>query len=101
LKERLEFRVKGTLILRRRGRFFKVITTRNTGGNWWTFECMDIESKQNRVFKYEMLGMLEALDKAASKLKDPKDILLIDLDNRGKWVIMTKDQINNAVKSRK
>jgi len=60
--------VKGTLILRRNGRFFKVIKTRHTGGNWWTFECKDIESKQNRVFKYEMLGIYEALDSVASIL---------------------------------
>jgi len=92
-------RIKGTFILRRRGRFFKVTTTRHSGGSWWTFECKDIESKQNRVFKYEMLGMLEALDSAASVMKDPKDILLIDLDNQGKWKIMTRDQIDKAMKS--
>ena len=45
-----------------------------------------------------MLGILEAMDKAASKLKDPKDILLIDLDNQGKWKIMAKDQIDKALK---
>jgi len=75
-----------------------VITTRHTGDDWWTFECKDIESKQKRVFKYEMLGMLEAMDAAASVTKDPKDILLIDLDNQGKWKTMTKDQINKALK---
>jgi len=91
--------IKGTFILRRRGRFFKVIKTRRTGGNWWTFECKDIQSKQSRVFKYEMLGMLEALDSAASVMKDPKDILLIDLDNQGKWKTMTKAQIDKALKS--
>jgi len=91
--------IKGTLILRRNGRFFKVIRTRRTGGNWWTFECKDIESRQNRVFKYEMLGMLEALDSATSVMKDPKDILLIDLDNQGQWKIITKDQIDKALKA--
>jgi len=45
-----------------------VITTRHTGGDWWTFECKGIESKQNKAFKYEMLGMLEALESAASSL---------------------------------
>jgi len=63
------------------------------------FECKDLETKLNRVFKYEMLGMLEALDSAVSVTKDPKDILLIDLDNQGKWKIMTKDQIDRALKS--
>lgn len=42
--------------------------------------------------------MIEALDNAASKLKDPKDILMIDLDNQGKCKIMTKEQIEKAVK---
>ena len=65
----------------------------------WAFECKDIESKQNRVFKYEMWGMLEALDSAASVMKDAEDILLIDLDNQGKWKMMTKDQIDEAMKS--
>lgn len=92
-------KIKGTLILRRNGRFYKVITTRHTGGNWWIFECKDIESRQNRVFKCEMLGMFEALDSAASVMKDLKDILLIDLDNQGRWKIMTKDQIDKAMKS--
>jgi len=52
-----------------------------------------------RRFKYQMLGMLEALDSAASVMKDPKDILLIDLDNQGKWKIMTRDQINKALRA--
>ena len=76
-----------------------MITTRHTGGNWWTFECKDLEKKLNRVFKYEMLGMLEALDSAAFVMKDPKDILLSDLDNQGKWGIMARDQLDKALKS--
>jgi len=90
--------IKGTLILRRKGRYFKVFTTRRLGDNLWTFECRDIESKRRQVFKYQLLGMLEAMDAAASKLKDPKDILLIDFDKQGKWSIMTKDQIEKALK---
>jgi len=31
-------------------------------------------------------------------MKDPEDILLIDLDNQGKYKIMTKDQIDKAMK---
>ncbi len=93
----LTSQVKGTFILRRGGRFYKVITTRSAGGNWWTVECKDLETKQNHVFKYEMLGMLEALDSAAKVMKDPKDILLIDLDNQERWKIMTKDQIDKVM----
>jgi len=61
-------------------------------------ECKDVETKKNHVFRYEMLGMLEAMDAAAKVTKDAKDILLIDLDNQGKWKIMTKVQIDNAMK---
>jgi hypothetical protein len=45
-----------------------------------------------------MLGMLETLDPAVSVMKNPKDILLIDLDNQGKWKIITKDQIGKVTK---
>jgi len=92
--------IKGTFILRRKGRFFKVITTRHTGSNWWRFECKDLETRQSRIFNFEMLGMLEAMDAAASVTKHPEDILLMDLDNQGKWAIMTKDQISKALKKR-
>jgi len=59
---------------------------------------MDIESKQKQVFKYQILGIIEALESAASITKDPKDVLLIDLDNQGKCKIMTKNQIEKAMK---
>lgn len=94
----LKSQIKGTFILRRNGRFYKVIKTRHTGGNWWTFECKDIDSKQNVVFNFEMLGMLKTLDSAASVMKDPKDILLMDLDNQGRWSILTKDQIDKILR---
>ena len=61
----METRVKGTMILKRGDRFFKVITVRGTG-NRHVFECVDIESKQGQVFTYEMLGLLKAFDAAAS-----------------------------------
>ena len=93
----LKSQIKGTFILRRKGRFYKVIKTKHTRGNWWTFECKDIDSKQNVVFKFEMLGMLKTLDSAASVMKDPKDILLMDLDNKGKWSILTKNQIDKIL----
>jgi len=94
----LKTQIKGTFILRRKGRFYKVMKTRRTGGNWWTFECKDIDSKQYAIFNFEMLGMLETLDSAASAMKDPKDILLMDLDNQGRWSILTKDQIDKILR---
>ena len=57
---------------------------------------MDIESRVNQVFKYQMLGMIEALESAASITKDSKDVLMIDLDDQGKCKVMTKDQIDKA-----
>ena len=62
------------------------------------FECKDLDSKQDVFFKFEMLGMFEALDSATSVMRDPKDILFMDLDNKGKWAILTKNQINKVLK---
>ena len=60
----METRVKGTIILKRGSRFFKVITVRSTGHRY-VFESVDIDSKQRQVFTYEILGLLEAFDAAA------------------------------------
>ena len=98
LSKPLKIQIKGTFILRRKGRFYKVIKTRHTGGNWWTFECKDIDLNKDVVFNFEMLGMLKALDSAASVMQDPEDILLMDLDNQGKWAILTKEQLDKALK---
>jgi hypothetical protein len=93
-------RVKGTLILRRRKRFYKAVALKRKEGNWWIFECRDLKTRQGSSFRYEMLGMLEAMDAAYSVMKDPKDIMLIDLDNQGKWKIIPKNQIDKLVKER-
>jgi hypothetical protein len=63
------------------------------------FECEDVESKRNQVFKFQMLDILKAMDAAAKVMKDQKDILLIDLDNEGERKIMTKDQVDKATKA--
>ena len=94
----LKSRTKGTFILRRKGHFYKVIKTKQTRANWWTFECKDIESKQAVSFDFEMLGMLEVLDSAVSVMKDSRDILFMDLDNQGKWGILPKNQISNILR---
>jgi hypothetical protein len=86
------------MILKRDGRFFKVITVRGTG-NRYVFECLDLDSKQRQVFTYRMLGLLEAFDAAASVMRDPKDILLVDLDNQGKWKILSKDEVDRISRS--
>jgi len=83
-------------MLRRNGRLYKVFTARHTKDNWWTFECIDIKSRVNQVFKHQMLGIIEALESAASITKDSKDVIMIDLDDQGKCKIMTKEQIDKA-----
>lgn len=52
--------------------------------------------KSESVFKYQMLWIIEALESAASITKDPKDVIMIDLDNQGKCKITTKEQIDKA-----
>jgi hypothetical protein len=97
----LQTRVKGTFILKQKGRFFKVITVAGAGNNRYIFECRDIESRQRQVLTYEMLGLLEAVDRAAVLMRDPKDILLLDLDNEGAWKVMTRDQIDRILENRR
>jgi hypothetical protein len=61
---------------------------------------VDLDSRQRKVFTYELLGgLLEAVDAAASRMRDPKDILLLDLDNQGKWKILTKHELERILKS--
>jgi len=45
-----------------------------------------------------MLGLFDAMDAAASVMRDPKDVLLVDLDDQGKWKILTKEQIDKTLK---
>jgi len=91
-------RVKGSFFLKDKGRFFKVITVRGTG-NRYVFECMDVESKQRQVFTYEMLGLPEVFDAAASVMTYPKDILLVDLDNQGRWKMLSRDEVDRISRS--
>jgi hypothetical protein len=46
-----------------------------------------------------MLGLLDAMDAASRVMKDPKDILLMDLDNQGKWKILTKEEVDRISRS--
>ena len=89
----LESKTEGTVILRCGGRFYKVLKVRIAEENSYMIECRDLESKQSKVFKYKLVGLMDALDRAFSIMKSPKDIFLLDLDNNGKWKIVTEDQI--------
>ena len=93
-----KLQVKGTFILKDKGRFFKVITVRPVGNNRYVFDCRELVSKKSEVLTFRMLGLLEALDAATRVMRDPKDILLVDLDDQSKWKIIIKGQIDKATK---
>jgi hypothetical protein len=93
-----ELQVKGSFFLKDKGRFFKVITVRPVGDNRYVFGCRELDSKKSEVLTFRMLGLLDAMDAASRVMRDPKDVLLVDLDDQGKWKIMTKDQIDKATK---
>jgi len=93
-----KLQTKGTFILKDKGRWFKVNTVRPVGDNSYVFDCRELVSKKSEVLTFRMLGLLDAMDAAARVMKDPKDILLMDLDNQGKWKIITKGQIQKAAK---
>ena len=73
-------------------------TVKPTGDNRYVFGCRELDSKKSKVLTFRLLGLLETLDVAARVMKDPKDVLLVDLDDQGKWKILTKDQIDKATK---
>ena len=93
-----KLQTKGTFILKDKGRWFKVNTVRPVGDNSYVFDCRELDSKKSEVLTFRMLGLLDAMDAAARVMTDPKDILLMDLDNQGKWKIITKGQIQKAAK---
>lgn len=82
------------MILRCGGRFCKVLKLTSKGDNSYTFECKDLDTKESREFEFRMAGLLEAADRAFSIMKSPKDIFFLDLDNNGKWKIVTEDQLS-------
>lgn len=41
---------------------------------------------------------IEAMDHVAKVMKNPKDILPMDLDNEGKWRIVAKEQIDETTR---
>jgi len=93
-----KLQVKGSFFLKDKGRFFKVITVRPVGDNRYVFGCRELDSEKSEVLTFRLLGLLDAMEAAASVMRDPKDVLLVDLDDQGKWKIMTKDQVDKATK---
>jgi len=94
-----KLQVKGTFILKDKGRFFKVITVRPVGDNMYVFDCRELDSKKSEVLTFRLLGLLEAMDAASRVMRDPKDVLLVDLDNQGKWKILSKDEVDRISRS--
>ena len=89
----MESRTKGTMILRCGGRFCKVLKLKSSGENSYTFECKDIDTKENKLLQFKMLGLLEVLDRAVKLMKGPKNIFFLDLDRNGEWKILNENQI--------
>jgi len=94
-----KLQVKGSFFLKDKGRFFKMITVRPVGDNRYVFDCRELVSKKSEVLTFRMLGLLDAMDAAARVMTDPKDILLVDLDNQGKWKILTKNEVDKISRS--
>jgi hypothetical protein len=81
------------MILRYGERFYKVIKLRSKGDNSYTFECKDLDTKQDKSLQFNMSGLLEATDQAFKAMKSSKDIFFLDLDNHGKWKVVNEDQL--------
>ncbi len=90
----MESKTKGTMILHYKGQFLKIITARSSGGNDWTLQCRDLDNKQDQTLTLNLTGFLETLDQALPHMKNPEDILFIDLDNKGQWKVINENQIN-------
>jgi hypothetical protein len=61
----------------------------------YTFECKDLDTKQSRTLDFSLSGFLEAADDAFTVMKSPKDIFFLDLDNKGKWKVISEDQMGS------
>jgi hypothetical protein len=67
-----KLQVKGSFFLKVKGSFFKVITVRPVGDNRYVFGCRELDSEKSEVLTFKMLGVLDAMDAAASVMRDPK-----------------------------
>ena len=83
------------MILRFKGRFYKVLKLRSTGDNNYIFECKDLDTKESKILQYRMSGLFDAFDHAVAIMKSSKDIFFLDLDQNGEWKIVKEEQILN------
>lgn len=92
----MESSTKGTIILRFSGRFYKVLKARSRGDNTYTFECKDLDTKEDKALLFNLSGFLEASDRAFQEMKNPKDIFFLDLDHNGEWKVINEDELRQA-----
>jgi hypothetical protein len=99
----VKVQMKGSMFLISKGRYLKVITVTAVGDNQYVFDCMELESRRREVLNVGLLGLHEALNKAAPFMKNPKDILLMSLDepNKGMWKVIPKEQVEKLEKGLK
>jgi hypothetical protein len=67
-----KLQVKGSFFLKVKGRFFKVITVRPVGDNRYVFGCRELCSEKSEVLTFRLLGLLDAMDAAASVMRTGK-----------------------------
>ncbi len=81
----MERRSRGTVIFHYHKRHYKVLSARTRGDGNYTFECIDLKTKNRAILKLNLSGYLEAMEKALPAMKSPKDIFYLDRDNKGIW----------------
>ena len=92
----MESRTKGTMVLRFKGRFYKVIRSRSQVDNNYIFECKDLDTKEDKTLHFNLSGFLEAADQAFKVMKSSKDIFFLDLDRNGEWKVVNEDKLRQA-----
>jgi len=59
-------------------------------------DSRDLQTRKRQVLQCQLLGLFEALDSAAPFMENPKDILLMDLDNEGRWKVDAEAQVQKV-----
>jgi hypothetical protein len=53
----MESRTKGAMILRVKGRFYKVLKLKSTKDNNYSFECKDLDKRESKILQYTVSGL--------------------------------------------
>lgn len=86
----MEFKTNGTMILRHLGKLLKVLHIDSYGNKKYRFECQDLSTEEEKVFRFNIAGLLEAADYAFQIMNSSKDIFFVDLDHNGEWTVLTQ-----------